>query len=230
MEESDREKTAFICQYGLYEFKRMPFGLKNAPGTFQRLMNFVLQEYLYKFVAVYLDDIIIYSKTHEEHLQHLQMVFEAIRKAKLMIKLKKCQFCLPNIPFLGHIVGRSSLQPDHEKIRKIKELPAPQGLTELRAALGLFSYYRKFVKGFSQIAKPITTLLKKDVPYIWTNDQQNSFDKLKEKLITSPILQYPDFTKEFILYTDASGVGLGAVLSQLDEDKNEHIIAYAVKA
>jgi hypothetical protein len=154
------------------------------------------------------------------------MVFEAIRKANLMIKLKKCQFCLPNIPFLGYIVGRSGLQPDPEKIRKIRELPAPKGLTELRAALGLFSYYRKFVKGFSQIAKPITTLLKKDAPYIWTNDQQESFDKLKEKLITLPILQYPDFSKEFILYTDALEVGLGAVLSQLDE----HVIAYASKS
>ena len=165
MEETDREKTAFICQYGLYEFKRMPFGLKNAPGTFQRLMNYVLQEYLYKFVAVYLDDIIIYSTTYEEHIKHLQLVLDAIRKAKLMIKLKKGQFCLPNLPFLGHIIGRNSLQPDPKKIKKIKELPAPQGLTELRAALGLFSYYRKFVKGFSQLAKPLTILLKKDTPY-----------------------------------------------------------------
>src|SRR4051812_24724630 len=115
MEESDRKKTAFICQYGLYEFKRMPFRLKNASGTFQHLMNFVLQEYFYKFVAVYLDDIIIYSKTYVEHLQHLQIVFEVIRKANLMIKLKKCQFCLPNIPFFRHIVGRNGLQPDPEK-------------------------------------------------------------------------------------------------------------------
>ena len=122
---------------------------------------------------VYLDDIIIYSTNYEEHLKHLQIVLEAIRKANLMIKLKKCQLCLPNIPFLDHIVERSGLQPDPKKIRKIKELSAPQWLTELRSALGLFSYYRKFVKGFSQIAKPLTMLLKKNASYNWTEDQQN---------------------------------------------------------
>ena len=130
-----------------------------------------------------------------------------------MIKLKKCHFCLPNITYLGHVVGRNGLQPDPSKIDKVKNFPIPIDLTSLRSALGLFSYYRRFVPGFSKIAKPLTQLLKKEEPFFWTETQQKAFDFLKEKLITAPILQYPNFNKPFILYTDASGNGLGAVLS-----------------
>ena len=160
MADTDKEKTAFITHKRLYEFNVMPFGLKNAPGTFQRLMNYVLQDYLGKFVAVYLDDIIIYSKTFEQHLDHVKMVFDALTKAILKIKLKKCYFCFPNIAFLGHIVGRSGISVDPEKVKKIKDFPQPTNLTDLRAALRLFSYYRKFVKDFSKIAAPMTALLK----------------------------------------------------------------------
>src|SRR5436309_5336506 len=137
-----------------YEFNVMPFGLCNAPGTFQRLMNFVLQDFLGKFVAVYLDDIIIYSRTFEQHIDHIQLVFEALRTATLKIKLKKGFFCFPNIAFLGHIVGRNSISPDPTKVEKIKNFPEPTNLKELRGALGLFSYYRQFVKDDSRIAKP----------------------------------------------------------------------------
>ena len=126
----------------------MPFGLYNAPATFQRLMNHVLQDYLSKFVAVYLDDIIIYSKNFEQHLDHINQVFQSLRQANLKIKLKKCKFCLPSIPFLGHIVGRSGIKPDSLKIEKIKNFLVPKNLTQLRTALGLFSYYRKFIKNF----------------------------------------------------------------------------------
>lgn len=231
MNEKDVEKTAFVTPFGLYEFLVMPFGLSYAPGTFQRLMNRVLQEYLGEFVAVYLDDVIIYTKgTFEQHIDHLRQVMETLRMANLKIKPTKCHFCLPNIHFLGHVVGRDGIKPDPEKIEKVKNYPIPRNLTELRAALGLLSYYRKFIKDFSKIARPMLTLLKKDTPYEWTNKQQNAFDRLKQMLIQAPILTYPDFNKPFIIYTDASGIGLGAVLSQKGEDKKEYVIAYASRS
>ena len=229
MNHDDKDKTAFTCHLGLYEFNVMPFGLKNAPPTFQRLMNKVLKEYLDDFVIVYIDDILIYSKTYEEHLEHLEKVFERLREANLMIKLKKCKFCMPNVEFLGHIVGRDGLQPDPTKIDKMRNLKPPVDLTTLRGALGLFSYYRKFVKGFSTVAKPMTELLRKDEPFIWNEKRQRAFDILKEKLTTAPILGYPDYEKPFILFTDASGKGLGAVLSQKQNDK-EVVIAYASRS
>jgi len=146
----DIEKTAFVTPFGLYKFLVMPFGLSYAPASFQRLMNRVLQEYLSKFVAVYLDDIIIYSKgSFEQHIDHIRQVFESMREASLKIKLKKCHFCLPNIHFLGHVVGRDRIKPDPEKIDKVKKLPSPTNLMELHSALGLMNYYRKFVKDYS---------------------------------------------------------------------------------
>ena len=230
MQEEDIEKTAFITANGLYEFMVMPFGLNNAPGTFQRLMNWVLQDYLGKFVAVYIDDVIIFTKgTLEQHLDHLKQVLQTLRESILKIKLKKCQFCLPSLSFLGHVVGRGGIQPDPEKIRKIKEFPVPGNVSQLRAALGLFGYYRKFIKDFSRHAKPMTELLKKDRPYAWEEKQQNSFERLKEMLIKAPILQYPDFEKSFTLFTDASKNGLGAVLSQ-KKDNKECVIAYASRS
>src|SRR2546430_6870432 len=195
MNEQDREKTAFTCHLGLYEFDVMPFGLKNAPATFQRLMNHVLQEYLYKFAVVYIDDILIYSKTFEEHMEHLEKIFEKLKEAELMIKLKKCKFCESNIEFLGHVVGRDGVKPDPGKIEKIKNLKRPTNLTTLRGVLGLFSYYRKFVKNFTRIAKPMNELLKKDNEFKWTEKQQEAFETLKRKLIEYPILGYPDYEK-----------------------------------
>lgn len=166
MDIKDREKTAFITHQGLYEFNVMPFGLCNAPSTFQRLMNQVLRKFLGKFAAVYLDDIIIYSATFEQHLDHLHQVFNVLRQACLKIKLRKCFFCFPNITFLGHIVGRNGIAVDPKKIEKVKDFPIPTNLKELRSALGLFSYYRKFIKDFSKIARPMLVLLKKDTPFV----------------------------------------------------------------
>src|SRR5215212_5634613 len=181
-------------------------------------MNHILQDYIGKFVAVYLDDIIIYSKTFEQHIDHVKQIFRALQTATLKIKIRKCFFFLPNIAFLGHIVGRNGISADPAKIEKIKTFPIPNNLKELRGALGLFSYYKKFVKDFSKIAKPLHGLLKKDIPFIWGEKQQKAFDFLKQRLMEAPILQYPNFEKPFVLYTDASGTGLGAVLSQLDEE------------
>ena len=228
MDEADVEKTAFITPFGLYEFLRMPFGLAYAPGTFQRLMNHVLHDYLQKFVQVYLDDVIIHTKgSLEQHLDHIKQVFETLRRANLMIKLKKCYFCMPTIHFLGHVIGRDGIKPDADKVEKIKNFPIPKDRSQLRSAMGLFSYYRRFIRDFSKIASPLNKLLKKEEPFSWTEKQQRAFDYLKERLITAPILMYPDFTKPFILYTDASGTGLGAVLSQMDKEGKERVVAYA---
>src|SRR3954454_11985793 len=167
MNSEDVEKTAFVTSFELYEFLVMPFGLSYAPATFQRLMNRILQEFLDDFVSVYLDDIIIFTKgTFEQHIDYLQQVFEALRTTNLKIKLKKCYFCLPNIHFLEYVVRRDGIKSDPEKIEKVKNYPILINLTELHAALGLFSYYRKFIKDFSRIARPMNALLKKDIPYV----------------------------------------------------------------
>lgn len=224
------EKTAFITPNGLYEFLVMPFGLNNAPGTFQRLMNWVLRDFLGIFVAVYLDDVIIYTKgSYEQHLDHLQQVFILLREANLKIKLKKCSLCFPSLSFLGYTVGRGGIHTDPEKIQKIKDFPIPTSLRTLRAALGLFGYYRRFIRDFGRIAKPMTNLLKKDQPFDWGEKQQNAFERLKDCLMKAPILRYPDFELPFILYTDASSTGLGAVLAQKQEGR-ECVISYASRA
>ncbi len=234
MKESDIEKTAFTCCFGLYEYVVMPFGLKNAPPTFQRMMNELFMDYLYDWMVVYIDDILIYSKTFEEHMEHLKIVFDILRKANLMMKLKKCKFLEQNIEFLGHIVGKDGIKVDPAKIEKVKDLKIPTTVREVRSILGLCSYYRKFVKDFSKIAKPLNELLKKNKdnkeknPKIeWNEERQEAFEILKQKLIEAPILQSPNFNKEFILITDASGIGLGAVLSQLNNEGKEVVIAYA---
>ncbi|CAB4420776.1 unnamed protein product [Rhizophagus irregularis] len=230
MIEEDKEKTAFICSQGLYEYNVMPFGLKNAPGTFQRLMDKVLKEYIGEFVVVYIDDIMIYSKNFEEHLQHIEKVLRKMRETNLTLKLKKCKFGERNIEFLGHIVGKDGLQPDVKKVETINKIKPPQTIREVRSFLGLCSYYRKFIKNYSKIAKPITKLIKKDEEFRWGQEQQNAFKILKEKLTQKPILAHPDFEKEFILLTDASAEGLGAILSKKNDEGKEVVISYASKS
>ncbi|GET66926.1 hypothetical protein PTSG_12973 [Rhizophagus irregularis DAOM 181602=DAOM 197198] len=199
MKEEDKEKTAFICSQGLYEFNVMPFGLKNAPAIFQRTMNKIFKEYLDKFMNVYIDDIIIYSKNWNEHLQHIKIVLEELRKANMMLKLKKCEWAKKNVEYLGHIVGTDGLKPDNKKIEKIKNLKLPKNIKQIREINGLYK-------------------------------QQKALEELKEKLINYLILQHPNFEKEFILITDASGEGLGAILEQLDENNREIVISYASRS
>ncbi|CAB5185100.1 unnamed protein product [Rhizophagus irregularis] len=230
MTEEDKEKTAFICSQGLFEYNVMPFGLKNAPGTFQRLMDEILKEYIGEFVVVYLDDIMIYSKNFEEHIEHVNKVLNKLRENNLIVKLKKCKFGERNIEFLGHIVGRDGLKPNEKKVEKIKEIKIPETVKEVRSFLGLCSYYRRFIKNFARIAKPLYHLVKKDVPFKWTEEQQEAFEELKRRLMEKPVLDYPDFEKEFILITDASGEGLGAVLSQKNKENKEFVIAYASRS
>jgi hypothetical protein len=226
VKEEDKEKTAFITKFGLYEFNVMPFGLCNAPATFQRLMEKVLQPVLWKKAMVYIDDVNIYSETFEQHIEDLKEVFKLIKDANLRINPEKCHFGTNQMQFLGHVIGCDGIKPDPQKVDKLNNLIPPRNITELRAFLGLASYYRRFIENFSKKAAPLFKLLQKDVLFIWTDKHQQVFDWLKYRLTTAPILQYPDYNQPFLLFTDASYLGLGAVLSQVREGK-EHVIAYA---
>jgi hypothetical protein len=230
MEANSQDKTAFTTKHGIYEFTIMPFRLTNAPATFQRLMNEVLSDMLNNGVVVYLDDINVYSKTFEEHLEKLEEVFRRLKDAGLKLKPSKCFFAEPELAFLGHIISREGILPDPGKIDKVKNFPRPTTRTEIRSFIGLASYYRKFIPKFSEIARPMNQLVKKDEPFKWTEAQEKAFNTLKEILVTQPILRYPDFEKTFYLMTDGSKDGLGAVLSQLDENGKEYVVAYASRS
>jgi hypothetical protein len=179
LEEEDKAKTAFMTPTGLYQFKVMPFGLCNAPSTFQHLMDVVLAPYLGKFCAVYLDDILIYSKTYDDHLEHLQLVLEALAAANLHLHPTKSSFAMRQTLFLGHIIDGNGCCPDPDKIRCVENFRPPKNLTLLRAFIGLCSYYRRYVGNFSTKAAPLTALLRKDTPFIWGPDQQQAFELLK---------------------------------------------------
>src|SRR6266542_4235776 len=231
MEPKSREVTAFITPWGLFEWNRMPFGLCNAPATFQRLMNQVLRKYLEKFILVYLDDIIIYSKMIEEYKEHIRLVFEALRAASLMMKLKKCKFAQKELRFLGHIISAEGIRTDPDKITKMVTMSPLTNLKELRSRLGLFSYYRQFIKGFSDIMRPMYELTREEngkaVQFEWTAARQKPFEIIKAKLATAPVVAHPNFDKPFVLYTDVSDGVVGAVLYQKGEDGRERIIVCA---
>lgn len=220
--EEDIPKTAFRTRYGHYEFLVMPFGLTNAPAAFMDLMQRYLRPYLDKFVVVFIDDILIYSKTREEHERHLRLVLELLRKEKLFGKFSKCEFWLEEISFLGHIVSKNGVSVDPEKIRAITEWPIPKSVTEVRSFLGLAGYYRKYVENFSKVARPLFELLKKGIKYHWGEKQTAALEELKKRLTTAPVLVMPDGSKPYEVYCDASLEGLGCVLMQ--EGK---VVAYA---
>jgi len=182
-------------------------------------MDSILREYNGKFVMVYIDDINVYSNSFEEYLQYLELIFEKIKKAGLKLNKEKCNFIRNTLPFLGHVISPRGISPDPATIQQILDFPAPRNIRQLRSFLGLAGYYQKFVKGFSQIAAPLFKLLSTKVVYVWTQQTHEAFETLKQKLISPPILVYPDFTKKFYLYTDASDSEYGAVLSQKDSNR-----------
>ncbi|KAK1665749.1 hypothetical protein QYE76_053908 [Lolium multiflorum] len=212
--ELDIPKTPFTTRYGLFEYTVMSFGLTNAPAYFMNLMNKVFMKYLDKFVVVFIDDILIYSKNEEEHAEHLRIVLGTLRDHQLYAKFSKCEFWLKEVGFLGHVISAGGVSVDPSKIQSIMEKKAPTNQTEVRAFIGLAGYYRKFVEGFSSIARPLTQLLKKDKKFEWTDKCEASFQELKKRLVTAPILTMPDITKDFDVYCDASKLGLGSVLMQ----------------
>ena len=222
VKEVDVPKTAFRTRYGHYEFLVMPFGLTNAPAEFMDLMNRVFRPYLDQFVVVFIDDILVYSRDEQEHEQHLKIVLQTLREKKLYAKLSKCDFWLKEVSFLGHIVSAEGIRVDPAKIEVVVNWKPPQSLTEVRSFLGLAGYYRRFVKGFSIIASPLTRLLRKGVKFEWTDKCQDSFEQLKEMLVEAPVLTQPTTGKEYTLYSDASGIGLGCVLMQ-----DGKVVAYA---
>nr|ABA96965.2 retrotransposon protein, putative, Ty3-gypsy subclass [Oryza sativa Japonica Group] len=214
MKLGDEWKTAFKTKFGLYEWLVMPFGLTNAPSTFMRLMNEVLRPFIGRFVVVYFDDILIYSKSFDEHMDHLRAVFNALHDARLFANLENCIFCTERVSFLGYVVTPQGIEVDESKIEAIKSWPVPQTITQLRSFLGLAGFYRRFVKDFSIFAAPLNELTKKGVVFHWGKTQEQSFDTLKDKLTHAPLLQLPNFGKTFELECDASGVGIGGVLMQ----------------
>ncbi|PKU70170.1 RNA-directed DNA polymerase [Dendrobium catenatum] len=222
VKECDVEKTAFGIRYGHYEFLVMPFGLTNAPAIFMYMMNRIFRPYLDQFVIVFIDDILIYSKNDKDHADHLKIVLNLLRQHKLFAKYSKCEFWLKKISFLGHIVSREGISVDPEKIKAVVDWPRPTNVADVRSFLGLAGYYRRFVKGFSQIALPLSKLTRKDIKFEWTDDCEQSFHELKQCLTTAPVLTIPSGTEGFQLFSDASLKGLGCVLMQ-----NKKVIVYA---
>ncbi|GJT53049.1 putative reverse transcriptase domain-containing protein [Tanacetum coccineum] len=202
--DEDIPKTAFRTRYGHYEFQVMPFGLTNAPAVFMDLMNRVCKPYLDKFVIVFIDDILIYSRNEEEHANHLRIILELLKKEKLYAKFSKCDFWIRIVQFLGHLIDSQGLHVDPAKIEAVKNWASPTTPTEVRQFLGLAGYYRRFIQGFSKIAKPLTKLTQKNKKYIWEKDQETAFQLLKQKLCEAPILAILEGNNDFIIYYDAS--------------------------
>ncbi|GJY47373.1 putative reverse transcriptase domain-containing protein [Tanacetum coccineum] len=218
----DQLQGSSITRYGHFKFQVMPFGLTNAPAVFMDWINRVCKPYLDKFVIVFIDDILVYSKVEEEHGRHLKIILELLKKERLYAEFSKCDFWLDSVQFLGHVIDRSGVHVDHAKIEAIKNWAAPTTPTEVRQFLILAGYYQRFIEGFSLISKPLTKLTKKDKKYEWGKEKEEAFHTLKQKSCSAPILALPEGTEDFVVYCDASLKGYGAVLMQ-----REKVIAYA---
>ena len=210
----DEHKTAFRTHNGLFEFLVMPFGLTNAPATFQSAMNHIFEPLVRKGVLVFMDDILVYTSTLDEHVALLQQVFDIIQQHQFLIKLSKCSFGQQQIEYLGHCISPLGVSTEPSKVSAVQQWPVPTNLKELRGFLGLTGYYRKFIRHYGMISRPLTALLKKGTPFQWTTATHEAFSLLKQALTEAPVLAIPDFHQPFILETDASDTGLGAVLMQ----------------
>jgi hypothetical protein len=214
VESKDVPKTAFSVENGHFEYVRMPFGLKNAPATFQRVMDNIMAGLQNELCMVYMDDIIIYSSTFDEHIKRLTQIFERLKKYNLKLQPDKCEFLRREVAYLGHMVTSEGVKPNPDKIKAVLDFPEPKNQRDIKSFLGLTGYYRRFVKDYAQITKPMTRLLKKDIPFNFNGDCKEAFEKCKQLLTQTPILQYPNFEREFILTTDASNFAIGSILSQ----------------
>ena len=245
LKESDKAKTAFITHHGLYEYNVMPYGLCNAPSVFSRLMDAVMAGLKWQCVLVFIDDILIYSNTFEQHLVDIVKVFERLRTANLTMKPSKCHFCRPKLSYLGHEISPAGIKPDPLKVQALEAFefsepekagkPRKTAVKKIQSFLGLAQYYRRFIKNYSVIAKPLNELTRDSVKWVWTDKVQKAFVTLKKRLSSAPLLAYPNFNQPFTLQTDACKDGLGAVLCQRSSSTEtaparEIVIAYASRA
>ena len=228
--EEDRAKTAFCTTEGLFQFRVMPFGLCNAPATFQRLMDLVLSGLQWGECLVYLDDVIVLGRTFDEHLHNLCLVLQRFREAGLRLKPSKCCFFRTRVHYLGHVISRDGIATDPAKTEKVLSWPTPTSKREVQQFLGFAGYYRRFVRDFSAITRPLHRLTERTASFKWTEECQRAFDELRQKLCSAPVLAFPDFSRQFILDTDASDVGIGGVLSQVDDHGNERVIAFGSRS
>ncbi|XP_027351223.1 uncharacterized protein LOC113862333 [Abrus precatorius] len=222
MKDEDIPKTAFRTRYGHYEYIVMPFGVTNAPAVFMDYMNRIFRPFLDRFVVVFIDDILIYSSSSEEHAEHLRTVLSVLRKKQLYAKLSKCEFWLEEVKFLGHVISAKGIAVDPSKVEAMLQWERPKTATEIHSFVGLAGYYRRFIKGVAKIAAPLTWLTRRDQPFVWTEECEQSFNELKHRLTSSPVLILPDTSRPFEVYYDASHQGLGCVLMQ-----DKRVVAYA---
>ncbi|GBG70945.1 hypothetical protein CBR_g8246 [Chara braunii] len=239
VKEEDRPKTTFVLFEGTWQWVRCPMGICNAPATFQRAMNMIFQNFVNKTrltqgmvnfcVIVYMNDILVYSESFHGHAQHIEWILGALRDAGFKIALEKSEFFLSKISFLGYVVTRGGLRPDSRKVAAVRDTPTPTSMMQVRAFLGLASYYRQFIKDFAAIARPLTNLLQKDQPLRWDAESEQAFATLKEALATAPILIRPDPEKQFVLITDWQPEAISAILVQKGKDGREHVMEYVSK-
>src|SRR5690606_17348029 len=204
----------------------MPFGLTNAPASFQAFINDVLREYLDQFAVTYIDDILIYSKSYEEHVQHVRLVMKKLLDAQLQAKLSKCEFHKTEVEFLGFIISTEGIKMDPKKVNDVLDWKTPQNVHDIQVFLGFANFYRRFIKNFSKVVAPITRLLKKDIPFIWDHSANDAFESLKKAFTSDPILKHFDPAKSCYIETDASKEAIGAICSQKDENDVLHPIAF----
>jgi hypothetical protein len=221
--EEDKDKTGFVTPFGTFRYERMACGLSGAPSTFQRVMDAMLVGLRDVDVLVYLDDLLIFSETIEEHVRRMRLVFDRIRQVNFKLNITKCTFAVPEVVYLGHVVNKNGVAPDRGKLFVIKNFPKPRTVKEVRSFLGLSGYYRAFIQNYAAMSRPLTQLTKKDVPFVWSEGQQQSFEKLKAALTSQSVLAHPRFDQPFILSTDASDYAISAILSQLHGGKERPI-------
>lgn len=224
-----KHKTAFTTPYGNYNFTRLPFGMRNAPASFQSIMNSVLHGLTFQMALVYVDDVIIFSDNLDSHMKHLECIFQRLRAANLTLQPSKCNFAATKVLYLGHVISKEGVRVDPKKTEAVESFPRPRNPKELRQFLGLANFYRRFVLGYAKIATPLNVLLKKDAPFQWSENCEAAFQNLKDRLVSAPILAYPDMTQPFRLTTDASATAIGYILSQM-KNGQEHPIAYGGRA
>ena len=233
MAEGSKPKTAFTCHMGLFQYRRMPFGLTNAPATFQRLMSHLFSGEKWSFVSVYLDDLLIASKTMEEHVSHVCEVLVRLKEAGLRLKPSKCMFATAEIEYWGHTLTPEGVRPNNKKVTAVTNFPVPKTVKEVKSFLGLANFYRRFILEMATLSRPLTALTRKDkstgrfVKFDWSQECELAFNQIKDRLVSAPVLRPPDMDKPFTLCTDASELGFGAVLEQVADDGECHPVAYA---